>query len=208
MNPITGNPFFDPKLPISIWRKNLPHWQQEGKIHYLTIRLHDSLPRQVVDQYKAEKEIFLHKYPRPWDDDIIRKYQLLISNPIENYLDAGYGCCALGDPSARQYLIDAIDYYDGNRFGVLAYVIMPNHMHMLVVPLNGYGLDETVSSVLRFSATGINRHIGRKGKFWQTEPFDSIVRNQMHYIKCLEYIKHNPDNLPIGSYAFGGYEFK
>ncbi len=208
MKYISGNPFFDPKMPIAMWRKNLPHWEQEGKIQYLTFRLADSLPRQVVDRYRWEKENFLRLHPRPWDEVTRCQYSELVSNPIEGFLDAGYGACVLKEPMVRQFLIDSINYYDGERFLVLAYVIMPNHVHMLCVAIDGYGIDETISSMMRFSATGINRHLGRKGKLWQSEPFDSLVRNPLHYNHCLEYIRHNPDHLPPGWYAFGGMEFR
>lgn len=195
-------------MPIAFWRKNLPHWEQDGKIHYITFRLSDSLPQPVVDKYLSDKERFVKEHPQPWDDDIKRQYSKLISNPVENFLDAGYGNCILKEPAIRQHLIDAINYYDADRFAVLAYVIMPNHVHMLAVPLNGYALDNTISSILRFSATGMNRLLGKKGRVWQTEPFDTIVRSHIQYVKCVEYIRHNPDGLPYGWFAFGGWEFR
>ncbi len=147
-------------------------------------------------------------HPHPWSDETKREYSRLIRNPIENFLDAGYGECVLKDARARQPLIDAINYYDGERFGVLGYIIMPNHVHMLAVPLNGYKLKENISSLLKYAATKINRLSGRKGTLWQTEPFDSIVRNALQYNRCVEYIQHNPDHLPAGSFAFGGLEFR
>ncbi len=205
---LSGNPYFDPKMPIEMWRYNLPHWEQEGKIHYLTFRLHDSLPQHVIDNYKWQKDIFVKSHPRPWTDEIKREYSKLVSNPIENFLDAGYGECVLKDASVRQFLIDAIDFYDGDRFGVVGYVIILNHVHILAMPLNGYKLKETIVSIQKFSATQINRHLGRKGQLWQTEPFDSIVRSALQYNKCVEYIRHNPDHLPPGNYYFGGLEFR
>ena len=203
-----ASPFFDPKQPITIWKRNLPHWEQAGKIHYVTFRLHDSIPQHVVERYKDMKRWFLETHPRPWDDIAMRSYSELISNPIEGFLDAGYGECVLKYPDVRQYLIDSIGFYDGSRFDVLAYVIMPNHVHMLAVPSDDYSLDETLKSIMRFTAGKINRHMGKKGQLWQTEPFDRIVRSGLHYNHCLDYIRHNPDNLPPGTYAFGGREFR
>ena len=208
IDPIRGNPYFDPHMPVTKWNGNLPHMEQMGKIHFVTFRLADSLPQSVIQQYQWQKEQFERTHPRPWDAKTAHLYGELVSNPVERFLDAGYGSCVLGSPAARQLLVDALEYYDGTHYRILAYVIMPNHVHMLAIPMEGFTLAETVQSVMRYSATRINRLVGRKGQLWQTEPYDRIVRNHMHYRHCVEYIRHNPDHLPPGSYCLGGIEFQ
>ena len=208
MNTGICTPYFDPKMPIVFWSKNLPHWEQTGKIHFLTFRLGDSMPQEMIRQYKEEKNRFMIAHPQPWNQQIYNEYHNLISNPIEKYLDSGYGDCVLKDAAVRQILIDAIDYYDGKRYLVLAYVIMPNPVHMLIVPAIGYELYDSIGSVMRFSARGINRITEKRGRLWQPEPFDTIIRNHTHYTNTLEYIRHNPSHLEVGTYTFGGLEFR
>ena len=208
MNKNSGTPYFDPNMPTGFWRKNLPHLQQTGKIHMVNFRLADSMPQSLVVQYKHLKEDFIKKHPYPWDNATYDEYRSIISTPVEKYIDSGYGSCVLKFQEIRQYLIDSLDFYDMERYAMLAYVIMPNHVHMLVTPFGGYDLYATLSSIKSYSATKINRYLGRKGALWQEESFDTVIRSHPHYLKCLEYIKANPLYLPTGTYAFGGLEFR
>lgn len=203
-----GTPYFDPQQPIGFWRNNLPHWEQTGKVEFVTFRLNDSMPQVIVRQYRELKDRFIREHPYPWNTETYRLYGHVITNPMQKYMDAGYGSCVLKDPDIRRILVNAIDFFDNERFLSLAYVIMPNHVHMLATPAPGYELSATISSIMRFSASNINKLLCRRGQLWREEPFDTIIRNHAHYLNTLEYIRHNPDGLPTGSYEFGGLEFK
>ena len=205
--PLPTTPYFDPQMPISFWSDKLPHWEQTGKISFLTFRLGDSMPQSVMRQYEDMKKQFIKCHPYPWDTEIYRQYEELIANPLERFVDVGYGECVLKDPAVRRYLSEAIEYYDHNAILVWASVIMPNHVHMLVSAAPGISLSGTISSIKRFSATRINRYLGRKGRLWQDEPFDTLVRSDRQYKKFVEYIRNNPNGLPAGTYEFGGLEF-
>ena len=85
---------------------------------------------------------------------------------------------------------------------------MPNHVHILLSVFPGYELNELISSVMRFSATRINRHTGRNGVLWQEEPFDTLVRSYNHYLHLVNYIRENPQGLQTDMYQLGGLEFK
>ena len=200
--------WFDPKQPVGIWRKNLPHWEQSGAVDFLTFRLYDSMPQVVVRYYKQLKDQFIRKNPYPWDSDIYRRYAALVPGPMQKYLDAGYGSCVLKDPVVRRFLVQSIDYFENERILVWAYVIMPNHVHMLVTGALGYEVGQTVSSIMRYSARKINRYLGLSGQLWRGEPFDTLIRSYAQYRHIVEYIRHNPDGLPPGTYEFGGLEFR
>ncbi|MDE6522299.1 MAG: transposase [Muribaculaceae bacterium] len=204
----SGTPYFDPQQPIGFWRNKLPHWEQTGKVEFITFRLDDSMPQIIVRQYRQLKEQFVKEHPYPWNTATYRLYGEIITNPMQKYMDAGYGSCVLKDPAVRRILVNAIDFFNNERFLSWAYVIMPNHVHMLATPAPGYELSTTISSVMRFSAKNINKLIGRKGQLWREEPFDTIIRNHDHYRNTLEYIRHNPDGLPVGSFELGGLEFR
>ncbi len=208
MNHITLSSFYDPMQPICFYRKKLPHMEQMGKVEFVTFRLSDSMPYQVMLQYKYMKEDFIRRHPYPWNQETLRQYSQLIEDPLEKYVDAGYGSCVLKDPTVRQYLVEAINHYDEDRYCQWGYVIMPNHVHMLVTPTPGFDLEPTIKSVMSFSARKINGCLGRKGRLWQGEPFDTLIRSERQYSFTLEYIKQNPRGLPAGSYEFGGIEFR
>ena len=203
-----GTPFFDPRQPVGIWHGNLPHMEQTGKVTFVTFRLCDSMPQVIVNQFKDIKKEFLRTHPQPWTSETYKLYASVYTAPMERYVDAGYGSCLLKYPEVRKYLVDAIDYYDNERYLVYAYVIMPNHVHMLVSVAPGYELNALIASIKRYSAVGINRHTGRTGRLWQDEPFDTIIRSSDHYRHTVAYIRENPKGLPEGTYQFGGLEFK
>ena len=207
-NPLPTTPFFDPQMPITFWRDKLPHWQQPGKTIFVTFRLCDSMPQSVMKYYQGMKEQFIRQHPYPWDSDIYKKYGELIASPLERYVDAGYGSCVLKYPEARGFLRSAIDHYDNDRMLVWAYVIMPNHVHMLATPACGYELATIIASIKKYSARNINRYMRRNGRLWQDEPFDTIVRSYRQYRRFVEYIRNNPQGLQAGTYEFGGLEFR
>ena len=107
--PLPTTPYFDPKMPISFWRDKLPHWEQTGKISFLTFRLGDSMPQSVMKQYEDMKNQFIKRHSYPWDTETYKKYEELIANPLERFVDAGYGECVLKDAAVRRYLMDAIE---------------------------------------------------------------------------------------------------
>ena len=200
--------YFDPQQPFTSWRKNLPHREQMGTAEFITFRLGDSMPQVLVRQYRQLKEDFHRRHPYPWDTKTFRMYRDTISRPMEEYIDAGYGSCVLKDPDVRKILVDSISFYDDDRFVAWAYVIMPNHVHLLATPAPGQALADSVSSIMKYSARRINAFVGRKGDLWQPEPFDTLIRSYGHYRHCVEYIRHNPDGLDSKTYELGGLEFR
>ena len=200
--------FFDPKQPVGFWFGNLPHWEQTGKITFVTFRLKDSMPQEVINTYKEIQKEFIRTHPQPWTPETYTEYNKVYTASMERYVDSGYGSCILKYPSIRKHLIEAIEYYDNNRYLIYAYVIMPNHVHILLSVFPGYELNELISSVMRFSATRINRHTGRSGVLWQEEPFDTLVRSYNHYLHLVNYIRENPQALQTDMYQLGGLEFK
>ena len=79
---------------------------------------------------------------------------------------------------------------------------MPNHVHLLIEPFGECGVQEIVSALKKYSAREINKVLNRKGRLWQKEYFDRIVRNETHYMKILNYIYNNPRNLPPDWYTY------
>jgi REP element-mobilizing transposase RayT len=85
-------------------------------------------------------------------------------------------------------------HFDGDRYELGAYVVMPNHTHAVVRPLacTVHPLEAIAGSWKQFSAKRINDCTGGKGDLWQEESFDRIVRNEEHLYRCLQYIGRNP----------------
>ena len=111
---------------------------------------------------------------------------------MEGYLDAGAGSCALRMPACAKFLVDTLLHDDGNQYTLGSFVIMPNHVHLLVVPLGNVELSDIISAWERISARHINRIMGRSGRLWSRDSYDHIVRNEKELIRIDRYIQNNP----------------
>lgn len=197
---------FNPESPLTkdfdVYQRHLPHWRVPGCCYFLTFRLHDSLPAEVVNRMKAEARAwqqrladaaFRHGGRLPpeewmaWQD-----FQRVQLRALEHLLDEGLGECLLRQPELRRPLVEALHYFEGTRCEMLAYVIMPNHAHVLCCPGGEHVLEDLTRSWKRHSAVGIHRQLGRTGPLWQEESFDRIIRDGPHYRQAVRYIAKNP----------------
>ena len=101
----------------------------------------------------------------------------------------------------------ALQHFEGTRYVLAAWCVMPNHVHTVVEPLPGYELPGIVHSWKSFTAKQANRLIDRTGQFWQAEPYDHLVRDQEDFARQVEYVLSNPLRAGlrnwkwVGSYA-------
>ena len=158
-------------------RGYLPHFDHPGLVQMITFRLADALPTQWVAALQQTL---------PAEKNAVQRRR------IEEYLDAGHGACHLRDPVIGRLVEDALLYFDGQRYRLLAWVVMPNHVHTLVETAPGYPLPELVHSWKSFTARSANKLLGRRGEFWQPEYFDRYVRDADHFDNALRYIHQNP----------------
>lgn len=84
------------------------------------------------------------------------------------------------------------DFHDGQKYDLVSWVIMPNHVHILLIPLKGVHLPEILHSIKSFTAQAANKILDRMGAFWQRESFDRYIRNQTHFDAVIRYIEENP----------------
>ena len=92
----------------------------------------------------------------------------------------------------RQIIVSTLRHFEGRRFDLFAYVVMPDHVHVLIKPYKGYFLHEIVHSWKPYSAHLVQREGGRQGKIWQEEYFDRIMRDEPEFIEKAQYILNNP----------------
>lgn len=194
--------FYDPNAETDITdRGNLPHWHQAGKIQFVTLRLADSLPLAVRNELKAKEEQFKQFHPLPWSPEIKKLYWKTIGPMEERLLENGYGSCVLKSKEVRDIVANAIMYKDTVNYNVIAFVIMPNHVHLLIQPSGPGTLSTILHSIKRFSSLQINKLLNRTGSLWMSESFDRIVRSAGQLKHYVEYIKENPRNLKPTDYT-------
>lgn len=192
--------FLDPERKIDKHRTNLPHWQQEDTWIFVTWRLHDSLPQSKLARWREERKTWQDLHPLPWDERTEAEYHQRFSARIDEWLDAGSGSCVLREPENSAIVLDTLKHFDGVRYRLAAYVVMPNHVHVLFSPGNGYLLADILHSWKRHTARVINRRENRSGALWQADYWDTLIRSREHFDWVCDYMRKNPAGLAAGSY--------
>ena len=122
------------------------------------------------------------------------------------------GSCVLRDPKVAEIVQKALLHFEGDRYRLSAWCIMPNHVHVVLTPLGEHGLSDILHSWKSFTSNKINKVIGRKGALWERESFDHLVRTTAHFEKFIAYTEKNPveaglckrpEDWPFGSCGAG-----
>jgi REP element-mobilizing transposase RayT len=185
-------------------RGYLPHVKREGARYFVTFRLADSLPKEVLLRYQSERAEGLRRFhaaqhtakrlgtapPKPQMlEEIERDY----FRKLETYLDKGQGECWLKRPDIAVLVANAFRFFDGERYRLDAWVVMPNHVHLVLWPMPNHTLSEIVQSLKRFTAREANKTLKRTGNtFWQPEPYDHWIRDDEEHARCCRYVVNNP----------------
>ncbi|MBI4327600.1 MAG: 4-hydroxyproline epimerase [Chloroflexi bacterium] len=163
---------------FAAWRTRgyLPHFDRKGLFQFITFRLDDALPADRRSEWQSLLEI---------ENERERLIQL------EQYLDRGHGRGALQKPEVAALVQNALLRFDGERYRLFAWVVMPNHVHALLEVLNT-PLARILHSWKAYSALEANRLLQRRGRFWQVEYFDRYIRDVAHFRRAIRYIENNP----------------
>lgn len=196
--------FFDPAADTTVARRHLPHWEQENAYYFLTFRTADSLPAGVHADWLADRHRWLQSHGiDPLSEGCSarieqlpfaqrREFTARFAGFWHRQLDACRGACRLRDPTLRRMVVESIVCFDRERYSLVAFVVMPNHAHVLA-GMNGRGvLRDICRSWKHFSATRINREQRRAGRFWQSESYDHLVRTPQSLERFRDYIVANP----------------
>jgi REP element-mobilizing transposase RayT len=187
---------------------NLPHWTADHATYFVTFRLADSLPQSVLLEYQRERDAVLRslqqqpapatgvppvsdRQPGQFQTEQAR-LQRLFSEKIESYLDAGAGKCWMQNPEVAEIVQNALLFFHNGRYTLHAWAIMPNHVHAVLRPHPPHELSDILHSWKSFAAKAANKRLLRSGEFWQSEPYDHLIRDQADLAHCIEYTLDNP----------------
>jgi REP element-mobilizing transposase RayT len=189
--------FYNPWLPQHTNQRNLSHWHQAGATYFITFRLADSIPLQKLRSWKAERELWITQNGGRLDEKQLADYEKRFPAQLNKWLDAGSGCCVLKKPAICQILCNALKYFNGTRYTLDRWVIMPNHVHLLITPNASEELSKILHSLKSFTSNQINKSLRRTGVLWQDESYDRIVRSPEELSHFRLYIEANPSNAGI-----------
>lgn len=207
------------------YRRYLPHWQPPDATLFVTFRLAGSLPQIVIEELRNEREAAKRKLALITDRVQREKQDYLDDRrafgrwdeALDRSLD---GSRWLGQPEIAEIVVEALQYRDGKTYDLLAYCIMPNHVHVVFVvgrnagpanqggrtvspsykgsqnatPVNGdpIPLQTILQSLKRHAARQANLKLGRQGTFWQEENYDHVPRDSHELERIIQYVLNNP----------------
>jgi putative transposase len=158
-------------------RGYLPHYDKAGLVQAVTFRLADSLPKEKRSEWE-------HLLQITDDGERIRQ--------IEDYLDRGAGSCVLRQTECAEIVQNTLLHFDGERYQLIAWCVMPNHVHVLFQTFEGHPIGRVVHSWKTFTAREINKLRGQSGQVWQDDFFDTFMRKDEHQAAVALYIERNP----------------
>jgi len=173
-------------------RGYLPHFDSPNLLQSINFRLHDAVPHRVIEQWKQELD---------WQEDLDAggNKAAVLRRRITVYEDAGHGVCWLHNKRIAGMVENALLFFDGRHYRLIAWCIMPNHVHVLIESWPGYPLHKILHSWKSFTAKEANKLLGRTGSFWAREYYDRFIRDEHHLAQAVTYIEQNPVKAGLAS---------
>jgi type I restriction enzyme R subunit len=208
---------FDPQRDVRVLERRLPHWSQAGTICFITWRTWDSMPRKVLDGWLAERAALLRQHAvdpddPQWQETLLRvapKTAAIVRRAIaarwHEHLDACHGACVLRRPELAKTVGESLSHADGQRYDLYDYVVMPNHVHLLASFPDDEAMLAQCESWKHFTARRINQALARKGRIWQADGFDHLVRSEEQFEYLRDYIAQNPNRARLRPREFLHY---
>jgi len=177
---------------------------------FLTWRLYGSLPSDALARLEAERRELNRQPERPDEtprDRALRHSKGLFALEDKMLAQEAAGPKWLADAAIARLMADALFHHHGHLYTLLAFVVMPNHVHALLVPLgrppaagsdtagpsSPFALPRITQSLKGYVAREANRLLGRTGlPFWQQESYDHWVRNEAEVRRVVTYIESDP----------------
>ncbi len=188
---------------------NLPHWRKDRATYAVTFRLADSLPAEVLQQWRGEREEIVERAKamgRPMSEHELKRLGELHAERVEQWLDLGHGSCALRDPRIAELVRGALLHFHGTRYDLLAWCIMPNHVHAVARTFPGRDLSMILLSWKGFTGKKARELLDSRGagEFWQKESYDHMVRDEEDLARQIHYVLGNPGAAGLADWPWVG----
>lgn len=208
---------FDPKTDVAIVERKLPHWSQPGTVAFVTWRTIDSMPAAVVKQWFADRDRWLRAHLidpaqpnwreklRELDQGLVCEFLETFWNRWQDSLDECHGACVFRRPELGEIVAKSLRHFDNDRYLLLDFVVMPNHIHLLASFPSKEAMLDQCESWKHYTATQINRRLGQHGRFWQQDGFDHLMRSEEQFAHLRRYIATNPEKARLREGEFKRY---
>lgn len=186
-------------------RGRLPHWEGAHAAYFVTFRLADSLPKSVLQKLRFERQDIIataKAMNRELSNAEKARLVFLVSKRVDTYLDSGSGECILARPSIARMLVNTLLHFNGLRYKLYTWCVMPNHVHAIFRPLEKHKLADIVHSWKSFSSKEANRLLNRSGTLWQREYYDHLLRDAEDFCGCIRYVINNPSKAGLKNWPW------
>ncbi|MGA8809610.1 MAG: transposase [Thermoanaerobaculia bacterium] len=192
---------------LDIKRRNrLPHWHAEHAIYFITWCLADAIPAQVLMGFRAERDAECERVRRLRGTVTIPEKKIMdaaLTAAIERFLDEHNGESLLRDHRAAT-IANSLRHFDGERYDLYAWCVMPNHVHAVFSCMAGFDASSILHSLKSFTSKEINKALGRSGTRWQAESYDRCVRDSDELQRTIDYVLGNPIAAGLQDWPFVG----
>ncbi len=177
-------------------RGYLPHLKSEGRAYFVTFRLADSLPRELIGRLREQRDGLLRQATAEMRKPTAEERGNLhawYAAEVDSLLDRSTGQAWLKQPAIAAIVTNTLGHFEQKRYQLHAWVVMPNHVHAIVRPFAKHTLEQILHSWKSYSAQSSNKMLGRVGQpFWQRESYDHLVRDEAELAACCRYVEENP----------------
>ncbi len=173
----------------------LPHWTVHGGSYFVTFRLAGSLPASLIkeiDCLRADIRNTAQRGKRLLTDSEEEVLEELHFKTLD-ILEHDRKNRILEQDQIAEIVANALMHFDGDRYRLFCWTIMPNHVHVVFQPIGTWQLAQILHSWKSFTANAANKALDRRGSFWQAESYDHLIRNQKDLVRCVEYTWSNPE---------------
>lgn len=182
------------------YKRYLPHILPPDERLFITFRLANSLPKDIIMKLKAEKNVADELIRKTILDETVRKPELYKIQKryfvkFDDYLHQCFnGVQWLLINSVAEVLAEALHYRDVKYYQLHAFCIMPNHVHILLTStIHQEGFFRVLQSLKRHTARKSNELLDLTGNaFWGEESYDHVVRDDEEFVRIIDYIVQNP----------------
>ncbi len=184
----------------------LPHWEIEGATYFLTFRLHDSLPLAVVERLRYERNAMTRQLTGGiGPPTAIERFNIeeAFALRVDDELHAERGASPLRNPQLADVVAENLQHFNGTRYTLDAWCVMPNHVHVVCRPSCGETLERIVHSWKSYTSHIASSIVGTT-RLWSREYYDRVIRDERHSCDAVAYVRNNPAKAGLYGWTWVG----